>query len=213
MLPDTLDSRPDYIKIPDKTNWPNMPDGSLILVDAANWDISIRNLGAAMSADYGKFMNSVPTNTKTTIFTAVHPNGSVRLDGLGDDVTNIPSVFTIPLRPRGNGYKGNVDVHLAVNASSHIFRMIHTRPKNRRPDIVIVSGDSDFIPIIDLAHNYIIKVHVLAFPTCLADDLAGAADSVIMPGLDLVRRGWVHQQKSKPKRPGTFFYGRVAKAS
>jgi len=190
--------QPDALKssnLPDTTTWPDLPKGSLVLIDAANWDISVRKFSPDLYPDYTRFIDSLPDNSNPIIFTALTPNGDLGLTGLTDRTDKIPQIVARHMKSSGNRNKGNVDVDLAIHAAHQIFQIIHTTRKDNRPHLVIVSGDSDFIPVVDLAHKYGIKVHILAFQSTLSKDLADTADSVIHPGIDLVRVGFRQQPR------------------
>ena len=68
--------------------------------------------------------------------------------------------------------KGNMDVEMAMDMTYHIY---HYKPKK----IFLFSGDSDFLPLIKLAHSQSIKCYVLSSKNMVSHELHSEADEYI----------------------------------
>lgn len=123
--------------------------------------------------DFGKILQYVKSHPSWLAKAFIPDNG--RASRLRQVLATMGyQVFTKPGRYRPDGrLKANFDVEITIAALDDLYQL--------RPRVVyLVTGDSDFVPLVHRLRQEEVAITVMAFAEGLASDLRNAADRVIL---------------------------------
>jgi uncharacterized LabA/DUF88 family protein len=137
-----------------------------VFVDYANVNRSASDLGSRL--DYGDLLTYIVANRhliEALVYVPIDPNAPTARDGICEDLW-LAGYFVKSKqgKPSGDSYKCNVDVEMTIDVLNAALVMdIDTA--------ILVSGDGDFVPVVEYLRGRGIRVEVCGFQSTSAREL------------------------------------------
>lgn len=170
-----------FQNIPEKTIIsPNpLSSRSAVLIDHSNVEAGASELGWKFS--YRKLVRVTTSSNGTKIITCMPQEVGDYVDHRRVELTKLGiQVITKPFKVVNGRKVGDLDVEIACAAFSLVSRKIDK--------IYLVTGDSDFVPLVVLLKSNGISVAILSFPHNTSRLLKDVADEFIPVGKDLLQK-------------------------